>query len=82
MHLGVLTVREFASHSEDFNFSKQIPMFTERVRTVFRMGFFSAFNRPGQFTGFDPGVGDGNFGHASTRQNNPRSIQGNLRVSF
>ena len=77
-----LTVREFASHNEDFNFSKQIPMGTEKVQTVFRMEFFNAFNRAGQYTGFDTGVGDSNFGHASSRQNSPRSIQGNLRVSF
>jgi len=77
-----LNVREFASHSEDFNFSKQIPMYTDRVTTIFRMEFFNAFNRPGQYTGFDTGVGDGNFGHASNRQNQPRNIQANLRVSF
>jgi hypothetical protein len=77
-----LTVREFASHGEDLNFSKQIPMFTERVKTIFRMDFFNAFNRPGQYTGFDTGVGDGNFGHASGRQNGPRNIQASLRISF
>jgi len=77
-----LKVREFASHNEDFNFSKQIPMFTEKVKTVFRMEFFNAFNRPGPYTGFDTGAGDGGFGQASGRQNSPRSIQGNLRVSF
>jgi hypothetical protein len=77
-----LTVREFASHEEDVNFSKQIPMHSERVKTIFRMDFSNAFNRPGQYTGFDTGAGDGNFGIASGRQNSPRSIQGNLRVSF
>src|ERR1035441_5446210 len=29
-----LTVREFASHAEDLSFSKQIPMYTERVKTI------------------------------------------------
>ena len=77
-----LTVREFASHAEDLSFSKQIPMYTERVKTIFRMDFSNAFNRPGQYTGFDTGVGDGNFGMASGRQNSPRKIQANLRVSF
>jgi hypothetical protein len=77
-----LTVREFASHEEDMNFSKQIPMHSERVKTIFRMDFSNVFNRPGQYTGFDTGAADGNFGMASGRQNSPRSIQGNLRVSF
>jgi Carboxypeptidase regulatory-like domain len=77
-----LKIREFASHNEDLNFSKRIPMFTDRVNAIFRMEFFNAFNRPGQFTGFDTGVGDGGFGQASGRQNSPRSIQGYLRVSF
>jgi hypothetical protein len=77
-----LTVREFASHEEDANFSKQIPMHSDRVKTVFRMDFSNVCNRPGQYTGFDTGAGDGNFGIASGRQNSPRSIQGNLRVSF
>jgi hypothetical protein len=81
-----LTVREFASHNEDLNISKQIPMHTDRIKTVFRVEFFNAFNRPGQYTGFDTSVTDDNvkdgFGKASGRQNSPRSIQGNLRVSF
>jgi Carboxypeptidase regulatory-like domain len=77
-----LKVREFARHNEDLNFSKQIPMFTDRVNTVFRMEFFNAFNRPGQYTGFDTAAGDGNFGHASNRQNGPRSIQAQLRFSY
>jgi hypothetical protein len=77
-----LTVREFASHNEDLNFSKQIPMYTDRLKAVFRMEFFNAFNRPGQFTGFNTQVGTPGFGQASNRQNGPRSIQANLRFSF
>ncbi len=77
-----LTLREFATHSEDLNFSKQIPMFTERVKTIFRMDFFNAFNRAGQYTGFNTQAGQSTFGQASNRQNSPRSIQANLRVSF
>jgi hypothetical protein len=81
-----LTVREFASHNEDLNISKQIPMPTDRIKTVFRVEFFNAFNRPGQYTGFTTSVTDNNvtdgFGQAHGRQNSPRSIQGNLRVSF
>jgi hypothetical protein len=77
-----LTVREFASHNEDLNFSKQIPMYTDRLKAVFRMEFFNAFNRPGQFTGFNTQVGTDGFGQASNRQNGPRSIQANLRFSF
>jgi len=77
-----LTVREFASHNEDFNFSKQIPMYTDRLKTIFRMEFFNVFNRPGQYTGFNTQAGTSGFGQASGRQNGPRSIQANLRVSF
>jgi hypothetical protein len=77
-----LTVREFASHHEDLNFSKQIPMYTDRLKTVFRMEFFNAFNRAGQYTGFNTQAGTDGFGQASNRQNSPRSIQANLRVSF
>ena len=77
-----LTIREFASHSEDLNFSKQIPMFSDRVSTIFRMEFFNAFNRAGQYTGFNTQAGQDGFGQASNRQNGPRSIQANLRISF
>lgn len=77
-----LTVREFARHNEDLNVSKQIPMGTERIKTLFRVEFFNAFNRAGQFTGFNTQAGTDGFGEASTRQNSPRSIQGNLRVTF
>jgi hypothetical protein len=77
-----LTIREFASHAEDLNFSKRIPMYTERVKTIFRMDFFNAFNRAGQYTGFNTQAGQAGFGQASNRQNPPRSIQGNLRVTF
>lgn len=77
-----LTIREFASHDEDLNISKQIPLYTDRMKAVFRVEFFNAFNRAGQYTGFTTQVGSDDFGHASNRQNSPRSIQGNLRVSF
>jgi Carboxypeptidase regulatory-like domain len=77
-----LGVREFAGHHEDFNFSKTIPMFTDRLNAVFRMEFFNAFNNPGPFTGFDTGVGDSGFGQASNRQNSPRNIQAQLRFSY
>jgi len=81
-----LAIREFASHAEDLSLSKQIPMFTERVKTVLRVEFFNAFNRPGQYTGFNTTVSDDNvgngFGEANSKQNGPRSIQANLRVSF
>jgi hypothetical protein len=81
-----LTVREFASHNEDLSLSKQIPMYTERIKTVLRVEFFNAFNRPGQYTGFNTTVSDDNigngFGQANSKQNGPRSIQANLRVSF
>ena len=81
-----LTVREFASHAEDLSLSKQIPMYTERVKTVLKVEFFNAFNRPGQYTGFNTTVSDDNvgngFGEGNSKQNGPRSIQANLRVAF
>jgi len=77
-----LTIREFASHAEDLSISKEIPMPTDRLKTLFRVEFFNAFNRAGQYTGFDTGAGDPGFGQASNRQNSPRSIQGQLRFSY
>lgn len=77
-----LTVREFASHNEDLSLSKQIPMHTERVKTIFRMEFFNAFNRPGQYTGFNTSAGETGFGQATSRQNSPRSIQASLRFTY
>ena len=75
-----LNVREFATLDEDLNFSKRIPMFTEKVNTIFRMEFFNAFNRH-RFTGFNTAAGEPGFGQASTTTAG-RSIQANLRVSF
>lgn len=75
-----LNIREFATLDEDFNFSKRIPWFTERVSTVFRMEFFNAFNRH-RFTGFDTSAGDPGFGQASDATGG-RSIQANLRLTF
>ena len=75
-----LNVREFANLDEDLNFSKRIPMFTEKVSTIFRMEFFNAFNRH-RFTGFNTSAGEPGFGQASTTTAG-RSIQANLRVSF
>jgi hypothetical protein len=77
-----LTVREFASHAEDLSLSKQIPIHSDRVYALFRVEFFNAFNRPGQFTGFNTQAGQPGFGQASNRQNGPRSIQGQLRFSY
>jgi hypothetical protein len=77
-----LTIREFASHAEDLSLSKDIPMPSERLKTNFRVEFFNAFNRAGQYTGFDLGAGDPGFGQASNRQNAPRSIQGQLRFTY
>jgi hypothetical protein len=75
-----LNVREFANLDEDFNFSKRIPMFTDRLNTIFRMEFFNATNRH-RFTGFNTSAGEAGFGQASTTTAG-RSIQANLRVSF
>jgi hypothetical protein len=75
-----LGVREFANLDEDWNFSKKIPMFTEKVSTIFRMEFFNATNRH-RFTGFNTSAGEDGFGLASNTTAG-RSIQANLRVSF
>ena len=91
-----LGVRELFNNSEDFNVTKAIPMFTERVHTDFRVEFFDVFNRH-RFTGFDttvscsasstqtcnPGVNTNtDFGNASGLAYGPRNIQGSLRVAF
>jgi hypothetical protein len=77
-----LSVREFASHAEDLSLSKQIPMHSDRLKTLFRVEFFNAFNRPGPYTGFNLSAGTNGFGEASNRQNSPRSIQAQLRFSY
>jgi hypothetical protein len=77
-----LPVREFASHEEDLSLSKRIPMHSDRLNTLFRVEFFNAFNRPGQFTGFNLQAGTSGFGQASNRQNSPRSLQAQLRFSY
>ena len=77
-----LNVREFASHAEDLSLSKRIPMHSDRLNTLFRVEFFNAFNRAGQYTGFNTSAGTSGFGQASGRQNSPRSIQGQLRFSY
>jgi len=91
-----LGIREFFVKSEDFNVTKAIPMFTERVHTDFRVEFFDLFNRH-QFTGFDTSVTcstsatqtcsplvntNTNFGNASGLAYGPRNVQGSLRVTF
>jgi hypothetical protein len=91
-----LGVRELFNTSEDFNVTKAIPMFTERVQTDFRVEFFDLFNRH-RFTGFDTSVScsasetqtcdplvntNSNFGNASGLAYGPRNIQGSLRVTF
>jgi len=73
-------VRTFANLNENLDFTKKIPMVTEKVNTIFRMDFFNAFNRH-QFTGFNTTVGSPGFGQASNTSG-ARSIQGELRVSF
>lgn len=73
-------VRTFANLDENLNVSKHIPMYTEKVNTIFRVDFFNAFNRH-QFTGFNTTVGNPGFGQASSTTAG-RSIQGELRVSF
>lgn len=91
-----LGIRELFNNSEDFNFTKAIPMYTERVHTDFRVEFFDVFNRH-RFTGFDTSVTcsisstqtcnplvntNSNFGNANGLAYGPRNIQGSLRVTF
>ncbi len=73
-------VRTFANLNENLNFSKRIPMYTDKVNTQFRMDFFNAFNRH-IFQGFNTTVGNPGFGQASSTSGG-RSIQAELRVSF
>jgi hypothetical protein len=77
-----IAVRTFANLNEDLDFSKRIPMFTDRLNTLFRMDFFNAFNRH-QFTGFNTTASTGmsGFGQASSTSG-ARSIQAQLRFSF
>ncbi len=91
-----LGIRELFNKSEDFNITKAIPMFTERVHTDFRVEFFDLFNRH-TFTGFDTSVScstsatqtcdplvntNSNFGNAGGLAYGPRNIQGSLRILF
>jgi len=77
-----LSVSELATLNEDFNFSKKIPLFTDRVHSVFRMEFFDVLNRH-RFTGFNTSATKsmGGFGQASSATG-PRNIQASLRFTF
>jgi hypothetical protein len=83
-------VRELFNTSEDFNVTKAIPMFTERVHTDFRVEFFDVFNRH-RFTGFDTSItcapatqncDSSGEGEGTGLAYGPRNIQGSLRVTF
>jgi hypothetical protein len=91
-----LGIRELFNTSEDFNVTKAIPMFTEKVHTDFRVEFFDLFNRH-RFTGFDTSVTcstsptetcnplvntNSNFGNAGGLAYGPRNIQGSLRITY
>jgi hypothetical protein len=86
-----LGVRELFNDSEDFNVTKAIPMFTERVHTDFRVEFFDVFNRH-RFTGFDTSItctptstdncSSSGEGQGTGLAYGPRNIQGSLRVAF
>jgi hypothetical protein len=75
-----LGIHELTNLNEDANISKRIPMFTERIQTVFRMEFFDVLNRH-RFTGFNTSVGQPGFGQASGATG-PRNMQANLRITF
>jgi hypothetical protein len=85
-----LGIRELFNSSEDFNITKAIPMFTERVHTDFRVEFFDLFNRH-RFTGFDTSItcdptsqscNTSGEGEGTGLAYGPRNIQGSLRVTF
>jgi hypothetical protein len=85
-----LGIRELFNTSEDFNVTKAIPMFTERVHTDFRVEFFDVFNRH-RFTGFDTSItcnpstqncDSSGEGEGTGLAYGPRNIQGSLRVTF
>jgi hypothetical protein len=86
-----LGIRELFNNSEDFNVTKAIPMFTERVHTDFRVEFFDLFNRH-RFTGFDTSItctptptdncSSSGEGQGTGLAYGPRNIQGSLRVEF
>jgi Carboxypeptidase regulatory-like domain len=75
-----LSVSELATLNEDFNFSKKIPLYSDRVYSIFRMEFFDVLNRH-RFTGFNTSAGEPGFGQASSATG-PRNIQASLRISF
>jgi hypothetical protein len=86
-----LGIRELFNNSEDFNVTKAIPMFTERVHTDFRVEFFDIFNRH-RFSGFNTSIScnpsatqncdASGEGQASGTAYGPRNIQGSLRIKF
>jgi hypothetical protein len=85
-----LGIRELFNNSEDFNVTKAIPMFTERVHTDFRVEFFDVFNRH-RFTGFGTSItcapatqncDTSGEGEGTGLAYGPRNIQGSLRVTF
>jgi hypothetical protein len=85
-----LGIRELFNTSEDFNVTKAIPMFTERVHTDFRVEFFDVFNRH-RFTGFNTSItcdpstqscDSSGEGEGTGLAYGPRNIQGSLRVTF
>ncbi len=86
-----LGIRELFNTSEDFNITKAIPMYTERVHTDFRVEFFDLFNRH-RFTGFDTSItcaptstddcSSSGEGQGTGLAYGPRNIQGSLRVTF
>ena len=85
-----LGIRELFNTSEDFNVTKAIPMFTERVHTDFRVEFFDVFNRH-RFTGFNTSItcnpatqncDSSGEGEGTGVAYGPRNIQASLRVTF
>jgi len=86
-----LGIRELFNTGEDFNVTKAIPMFTERVHTDFRMEFFDIFNRH-RFTGFDTSIActpsatdncaSSGEGQGTGLAYGPRNVQASLRVTF
>jgi hypothetical protein len=73
-------MRGFFNRDEDLTLSKNIPLFTERVKAVFRVDAFDVFNRH-TFGSFDKNISDAAFGEATGASGN-RTMQGNFKINF
>ncbi len=78
-------VRFMGFRNYDFSLIKDIPIFTERVKTQIRADFTNTFNSPyfTQNVGNPPNVTNANFGQITPQQNNsPRIVYLEFRMKF